>query len=351
MTIKEAKSFAEKSETEYNAIEHDRQSLFTLAISKIIQQASPHIQEDLDNNLHGAAVWTLSSTLSNEVDYHIDYAELIRYEHNIIVPPLYGCVVHCTDNDSIVGGDFMINTDGIDHYQEHGYKCKLSSINFDYESSWITIPFKFNRAILFDGEFPHLSTKLMHIPSGMKRVIVGVNFFSHDIGPAVQIAPEHSPAFVRRVKMHQALITTFNRNEETKMENVNISGCSFQKIRSNRVLRKLFVLSKREKVKQQLKEEQIRVTSFVIDFLRKRGPTSVETLMNEICKIYTDMRTDDLHVHLNRIYDERGRNGLSKCGRSGETCSLLPYNSEDDDIFDELGMILPSITLKIDEVN
>eukprot|EP00814_Leptocylindrus_danicus_P017392 CAMPEP_0116034356 /NCGR_PEP_ID=MMETSP0321-20121206/19567_1 /TAXON_ID=163516 /ORGANISM="Leptocylindrus danicus var. danicus, Strain B650" /LENGTH=362 /DNA_ID=CAMNT_0003510669 /DNA_START=117 /DNA_END=1202 /DNA_ORIENTATION=+ len=336
VTINEAESFAESTAVECNDDIGGRQSLIIAAISKIIQKASPRIQEDIDKYVHGAAVWTLASTLSNEVDYHIDYAELIRYEHNIIVPPLYGCVVHCTDNASIIGGDFMINTDGIDHYEKHGYKCKLASINFDCERSWTTIPYKFNRAILFNGEFPHLSTKLTRMPSDTKRVIIGVNFFTHDVGPIVQLAPEHSPAFVRRVKMHQALSTTFTGNG-----NANTGGYPFDKIRSNKALRKLFVLAKREKVKQQLREEQIRVTSFVIDSLRKRGPTgaSVGTLMKEICNVYTDMRIDDVHVHLNRIFEERSRHGLSKCGHS-ETNILLSESSDDDNVFDELGMIL-----------
>ena len=71
------------------------------------------------------AVWCLSSGVTNEVEYHIDYAELYRYETHIIQPPLFAGTCHLspfTSNNDMIGGDFMANIRGLDHYLKFGYK-------------------------------------------------------------------------------------------------------------------------------------------------------------------------------------------------------------------------------------
>jgi hypothetical protein len=45
--------------------------------------------------VHGVAVWALSSTAGQSVSYHIDYAELLRYEYNVTVPPLWAGTIQC----------------------------------------------------------------------------------------------------------------------------------------------------------------------------------------------------------------------------------------------------------------
>lgn len=78
----------------------------------------------------GTAVWCLTSSSANAVEYHIDYAELYRQERNIIVPPLYAGTCHISpmaDGD-MIGGDLMVNTKGLDHYKQFGYKGDNASI-------------------------------------------------------------------------------------------------------------------------------------------------------------------------------------------------------------------------------
>ena len=73
----------------------------------------------------GTAVWCLCSDETDSVQYHIDYAELYRYETNVIYPPLYAgtCQVSpFNGDDDMVGGDFQANIRGIEHYREFGYK-------------------------------------------------------------------------------------------------------------------------------------------------------------------------------------------------------------------------------------
>jgi hypothetical protein len=50
------------------------------------------MEEDLlHNRIHDVGVWALSAPKEqSHVEYHVDYAELVRYETNLIYPPLYG---------------------------------------------------------------------------------------------------------------------------------------------------------------------------------------------------------------------------------------------------------------------
>ena len=83
--------------------------------------------------IHGTVVWCLSSDQENEVQYHIDYAELFRYETNVIHPPLYAGTCHVSPFAATLadgrpglgrmeGGDFMANSSGKKE-RESEYVC------------------------------------------------------------------------------------------------------------------------------------------------------------------------------------------------------------------------------------
>lgn len=149
---------------------------------------------------HGVAVWCLSSVEGSTVEYHIDYAELHRYETGEIVPPLYAATYHAADVD-MRGGDFWVNVDGLDHYRRKGYKAPVDL----EEPGWIKVPYRRNRVIVHDGEFPHLSDRVRSLePVGARRIILGFNVFSSRVRAANERAPEHSPQFNATVKLYQA---------------------------------------------------------------------------------------------------------------------------------------------------
>ena len=69
--------------------------------------------------------------------------------------------------------------------------------------NWLTIKYRANRTIVHDGDYPHYSSRIAHIASDKKRVILGFNFFSAAVGECCERAPEHSDAFNRTVKLYQ----------------------------------------------------------------------------------------------------------------------------------------------------
>eukprot|EP01038_Epipyxis_sp_PR26KG_P009581 gene9581-12905_t len=165
------------------------------------------------NAIHGTAVWCLTSDISDSVNYHIDYAELYRYETNEIHPPLYAGTCHVSPISSevgdIKGGEFRVNKTGLDHYRKYGYKGRLSNsidMELDFTSNdWITIPYRHNQGIFHDGTYPHLSTEITYIKPSMKRVILGFNCFTSELSECNLRAPEHSDAFNRTIKLYQTI--------------------------------------------------------------------------------------------------------------------------------------------------
>lgn len=149
------------------------------------------------HRIHGVAVWCLSSGVSNQVQYHIDYAELYRYETNVIHPPLYAgtCQISPLRGREMIGGDFYANLDGLEHYKEFGYKGQLKSeaeLMQDVESSgdWVRVRYKQNRCTLHDGDLPHFSSPVTQLAPNKQRVILGFNFFSDAVGECCIRAPE-----------------------------------------------------------------------------------------------------------------------------------------------------------------
>jgi hypothetical protein len=244
---------------------------------------------------HGVAVWALSSAEHSEVPYHIDYAELLRYETGLVVPPVLAGTWHCSQ-EQIVGGELGIHPDGLKHYQKHGYKEMLSPIHYEQDPKWVWIPYRFNRVIAFSGHLPHLSTKTLSIQSqnsqdsSSKRVVVGFNVFLKDVGPTIMEAPEHSEAFRKRVTTRKATLT-------------------LTEIQNNPKLREFLVVAKREKVKLDFERAQKELDDKIQRFLESHSNVTVQLLLDH-CKpsptaTQWPVTIVDVHVHIHRRWKEK----------------------------------------------
>ena len=385
----------------------------------------------LSTDAHGVAVWALSSSEGSEVRYHIDYAELLRYEHNITVPPLLAGTVHCTDFGStscslvhdggkdwkrednatgiMDGGDFAVNLGGLCHYAMHGYKGIRSgddcggwvnpfadSVNtpagcaasararksnskapyHDKRTGWVTIPYFYNRAIFHDGHLPHLSTPIKSISKDVggkkkSRVILGLNVFGHDVGPCVSKAPEHSNAFRRKIKMYRVLLGKSapcqSADTESTVNSSNserIAGLTIESIRKNKSLSKLLILAKRERVKQDLRERQKRLTKQIWDILdepysgqnrnsdeRGRRREAVAVPVAEIMERLSVHRETwpspaDIQVHLHHMII--GGDNTSARSTSSSSVRKICCTARDASL-DECGLLSPSARVYIIE--
>lgn len=194
---------------------------FEVIRSFLLTKCKNIIENDL-SYIHGIAIWCLASDELDSVEYHIDYAELYRYENNIIVPPLFAGTIQVTsfNSNEMEGGDFLVNIDGLNHYKRFGYKGRNVNNNelvddMNSSTSWNHIQYTYNRGIIHDGDFPHLSSKINKISSTCndvshkkKRVIIGINCFSNIVSECCIRAPEHSNTFNRTIKLYQSLQKT-----------------------------------------------------------------------------------------------------------------------------------------------
>jgi len=255
----------------------DEQHLSSLLVSAYLKHVRNLDTISSLSSAHGVAVWALASEQGAQVPYHIDYAEQLRYEYNIIVPPLWAGTLQCTEG-AVDGGEFVYHTGGLEHYSVNGYKGLKSSgdgactelfqasdhhtWNNEFDSigpeEWIRVPFKRNRLIVMSGQLPHLSMPVVSLPLGKKRVIVGFNVFPHSIGSFVQVAPEHSPAFRRRVAMHRLML----QNNKKK------STMTLEDVKSNPALSKLLVKAKRQRQKEKFAEAQLQLDSEINALLK-----------------------------------------------------------------------------------
>lgn len=237
-----------------------------------------------DSNLaHGVAVWALAADEGSQVPYHIDYAEQIRYESNTIVVPVLAGTLQCSRvNCGMLGGDYAVHLNGLDHYHKHGYKGAKSpvsitsfissaSLGCEDDKNWKVIPYRFNRMICQSGHLPHLSTSIESIGESdtsvtgsyvkLQRVIVGFNVFLRDVGAAVREAPEHSAAFRQRVQERQ------RQRRPVIQKQQPAQTLSFDMIRKNPKLANLLILAKRQRIKEDLGKAQAVLDKQIIEML------------------------------------------------------------------------------------
>ena len=85
-------------------------------------------------------------------------------------------------------------------------KAGVQSLADDLRSSsWTAVRYKYNRGVVFDGDLPHLATKIERLDSSKRRVILGFNCFSSQTSECNLRAPEHSDAFNRTIKLYQTI--------------------------------------------------------------------------------------------------------------------------------------------------
>ena len=155
------------------------------------------------------------------------------------------------------------------------------------------------------GNLPHGSTRVEKIHGDQLRVIVGFNVFCAKSGPLVQLAPEHSEDFRRKILRMKIL-----------SQNV-----SLQSIKRNKQLSRMLVVAKREKFKKEFLQAQERLMREIPSYL----PATIQELVNRFCSDPTKNTSwprtpSDLQVF---IYDQvlKGEYRLKGSEDSAAACS------------------------------
>ena len=123
-----------------------------------------------DDSIRGFEVWSnlmYETGLHLHVDCDEDYYNLTQ----IIQPPKYTSVLYLGPDHDLEGGELALNLNGIDYAENHDLdhnehdvianeqkNCisdmQAHVIRRDTEN-WLTIPYRYNRLIVFDPHYPH----------------------------------------------------------------------------------------------------------------------------------------------------------------------------------------------------
>ena len=269
----------EQKKTEDDEIENERRLAHDIVEALFFRDSTSRPAKRFAkdaSDAHGFAVWCLASTISKEVTYHLDYAEQYRMLTNIIWPPMIGTVCNITpiEHESQIDTVLAINLDGIDHYAKYGHRLALASasaLEADLRTNskhWVRVPYRFNQAILFEGNLPHLSTKLTKIPSHLKRVIIGINVFDRRIGPTAAKCTIHSAAW-RRAQRLYAMTKTESGEEKVRIADIR---------KKNPFLFKLLA-AKRDRARAKRMREALEASQRAARAAFDAGETSAEALL------------------------------------------------------------------------
>lgn len=111
------------------------------------------------------------------LNYHVDRDENAsrRGEFHL---PIFANAFYLGPREGINGGEIVLNTRGIDHFNE--YKGGL--IDLGENKGWVSVPFKYNRMVIFDSTYPHFVKPIVAMPDNKPRVTMAINVWHRQIG-------------------------------------------------------------------------------------------------------------------------------------------------------------------------
>ena len=150
-----------------------------------------------DEDIRGFEVWSnlmYETGLHLHVDCDEDYYNLTQ----IIQPPQYTSVLYLGPDHDLEGGELALNLNGIDYAENHDLNhnehdaianeqkncisdMQAHVIRRDTEN-WLTIPYRYNRLIVFDPHYPHC---VLNIKKGTTkntpRISITMAAWDHDV--------------------------------------------------------------------------------------------------------------------------------------------------------------------------
>jgi len=122
-----------------------------------------------DDSIQGFESWFNlmkdgSGRFTDGLHLHVDCDEKYYHDNLTILPPKYTLVFYAGPKNSIVGGELAINLNGQEYFNDNtinswldknaGIQQQPEKIKKDTKN-WITIPYKYNRLVVFDPKYPH----------------------------------------------------------------------------------------------------------------------------------------------------------------------------------------------------
>lgn len=166
-------------------------NLLKRVIGEVWFNAAFDVISPIEDSLVGFEVWvnSLPDDFSREylaggmggLNYHIDKDEnaLANSNGKNLIPSLYAATLYVSPDESeMVGGDIYVDTSGLDNYYKYYKGNQVIDLN---TGSWVKIPFKKNRLVIFDGTYPHFVDPIIDIKKNSKRVGIQINPWDREL--------------------------------------------------------------------------------------------------------------------------------------------------------------------------
>ena len=133
---------------------------------KIIHQTWIEKLKFSQEKIVGFEVWSNLMDPNNILDLHCDVDEFTEQLTGKTVHPMYTSVLYLGPKNELIGGSLRLNLKYNSHEIIKASKEIQSKLREEGEQEeksnqdWLTIPFKYNRLVVFDPKRPHLITKI-----------------------------------------------------------------------------------------------------------------------------------------------------------------------------------------------
>jgi hypothetical protein len=184
----EPPNFIFKDDLDYNPEKNELDNLLRKIIKEVWMKEAHFLIKDRMDELVGFECWNNNLPNDSQVkslaggnaglNYHLDKDEVAYSERNELRLPMFATAFYIGPKEGLNGGELMVNVRGQEHYRE--YSGGL--IDYNDEENWVRIPFRYNRMVIFDSNYPHFVMPIIATPNGEKRCSVAINAWHTEIG-------------------------------------------------------------------------------------------------------------------------------------------------------------------------
>jgi len=128
----------------------------------------------------GYEVWVnLLDEHNDHLDQHVDRDEGL----DNIYPAKMTATLYLGTEEDLEGGDLAIHTvdyNANTHFYSDIYELEKAT-NENIDNTWIKIPYRYNRLLFFDSQFPHAVLPIKKIKSGESRITLTISSWDKKI--------------------------------------------------------------------------------------------------------------------------------------------------------------------------
>ena len=117
---------------------------------------------------------------NDHLHHHVDCEEAVENE---VKPAKMTVTIYLGSEDNLEGGELVVDTQGyVPSLKLHNDIYNLvREVKENTLNNWITIPYKYNRIVLFDGNYPHAVLPIRNIRQGNARITLTISSWDRKI--------------------------------------------------------------------------------------------------------------------------------------------------------------------------